>query len=89
MNSDDHPLPPNEISVRVFVPGEIAPKAYRFQRDVLVRDAAAKVAADCGIGIEDPTFQLGDDILDRDKTLEQAGVTPGAELELVGVGGGV
>jgi hypothetical protein len=78
-----------EITVRVFAPRQIEPKHFTWPETRKVGVAAAEAAAAFKIDVEAPTFQKGDKVLDREKTLVGAGVKEHDTLELVSAGGGV
>jgi hypothetical protein len=78
------------VVVIVFAPKDLEPKRFRFRSDETV-GSAAKVAADA-FGYEGgtPSFQTENGaVLDRNRTLAEAGVRNGEKLELVDAGGGV
>jgi hypothetical protein len=50
---------------------------------------SSPATSDLDIDVEAPTFQKGDEVLDREKTLAAAGVKEHDTLELVSAGGGV
>jgi|HubBroStandDraft_4_1064222.scaffolds.fasta_scaffold26591_2 hypothetical protein len=81
----------DKIHVVVSVASVKEPKEFDWSDDELVGTAADAAAKAFGITPEQlPTFQNErDHVLDRDKTLEAAGVKNGARLELVAGGGGV
>lgn len=74
----------------IFAPKEIEPKKFRFRRDEKVGKAAKTAAVAFGYEEGNPSFQTRKgDVLDRELTLEGAGVHNREELELVDAGGGV
>jgi hypothetical protein len=78
------------IVVIVFAPRHPDPKRFRFKLSETVGEAAKTAAEKFGYEISTPSFQTkSDDVLDRNLTLEAAGVRNGEELELVDAGGGV
>jgi hypothetical protein len=77
------------ITVTVFVPSQVHPKHFTWAVTLKVGAAAAEAAAAFKVDIEAPTLQKGDKVLDREQTLEAAGVKEHDELELVSAGGGV
>ncbi len=83
----DHAGP--TITVTVFAPSQTEPKQFTWPKTMKVGDAAAAAAAAFGIDAESPTFQKGENVLDRHKPLVAEGVKDGDELELVSAGGGV
>lgn len=78
------------IVVIVHAPKDPHPKRFRFELTETV-GAAARIAAEAfGYEANAPSFQTeSDDVLDRNLTLEVAGVRNGEKLELVDAGGGV
>lgn len=86
----DHP-DRRTIVVTVYAPVEPDPKRFRFKLSRTVGDAARLAASEFGYdATSTPSFSTKDGtILDRNVTLEAAGVEPRDELELVDVGGGV
>lgn len=87
----EHPGKPEPVVViHVWAPRFPTPKQFKFPEDAPVGVAAAQVAQDFGYAAGTPTFQnKQDEVLDRNKTLHDAGVRNGDKLELVDVGGGV
>jgi len=79
----------HEITVTVFAPSHVEPKHFTWPVTNKVGVAAAEAAKAFGIDVEAPTFQKGDDVLDREKTLVAAGVKEHDTLEIVSAGGGV
>lgn len=79
------------IVVTVFAPVEPDPKRFRFKLSTTVGDAARVAATEFAYDANStPSFSTQDGtILDRNLTLEAAGVEHRDELELVDVGGGV
>jgi hypothetical protein len=78
-----------DITVTVFAPSHVEPKHFTWPQTKKVGAAAATAAADFRIDVESPTFQKGDKVLDREKTLAADGVNDHDTLELVSAGGGV
>lgn len=80
----------DEIRVKVFAPRTVKPKRFRWPVTKTVGEAADEAAAAFKYEAGTPTFQNEDDeVLDRQKTLQAAGVEDKDELELVDTGGGV
>jgi hypothetical protein len=77
------------VTVEVFSPKEVDPKTFTWSITMKVEDAAKEAATAFGYGPGNPTFKLGNEILNRNKTLQGAHVKDGDKLELVDVGGGV
>lgn len=80
---------PPTVTVKVFAPSSVAPKTFTWPQTKKVGEAASEAAAAFGVSPEAPTFQKGDEVLDRNKPLVAAGVRDGDTLELVSAGGGV
>jgi hypothetical protein len=79
-----------ELSVIVLAPREPDPKTFEFRRTETVRDSARTAADTFGYEGGNPSFETEQHVvLDRDKTLAEAGVHDGERLHLVDVGGGV
>lgn len=78
-----------EITVQVFAPSHVEPKTFTWRITKKVGAAAAEAAAAFGVDVESPTFQKGDEVLEREKTLQGAHVKDHDQLELVSAGGGV
>lgn len=78
-----------DITVTVYAPSQIEPRQFTWAQSIKVGAAAAEAAAAFGIDVEKPTFQKGNEVLDREKTLVAAGVKEHDTLELVSAGGGV
>ncbi len=79
-----------ELSVIVLAPREPDPRTFEFRRTETVRDSARTAADAFGYEGGNPSFETGRHVvLDRDKTLAEAGVRDGERLHLVDVGGGV
>jgi hypothetical protein len=78
------------IVLVVFAPKDIKPKRFRFPLSDTV-GAAAQIAAQAfGYETGTPSFQIKDKpVLDRDLTLERAGLHSHEHVELVDAGGGV
>lgn len=80
----------NVISVTVFVPTCPDPSPFTWNEAKRVGEAADDVARTFEIKAEEPTFQNHrDKVLDRNHTLQEAGVKERDKLEFVSVGGGV
>jgi hypothetical protein len=77
------------VTVTVFAPSHVKPKHFTWPVTLKVGVAAAEAAKEFKVDIESPTFQKGEKVLDREQTLEAAGVKEHDELELVSAGGGV
>lgn len=77
------------LKVTVFAPRSTTPKVFRWERRMLVRDAAAEAAEAFGYSGGTPSLSENDVVLDPDKNLAAAGVKSGDTLELVDRGGGV
>ena len=76
--------------VIVLAPREPDPKTFEFRRTETVRDSARTAADTFGYEGGNPSFETEQHVvLDRDKTLAEAGVHDGERLHLVDVGGGV
>lgn len=78
-----------DITVTVFAPSQVEPKQFTWPQTLKVGVAASGAAKAFGLDVESPTFQKGDEVLDREKTLVGAHVKDHDELELVSAGGGV
>lgn len=80
-----------ELHVEVFAPSIPKPKRFAFPSTETVGDAATKAATEFGLHPTSPSFEVEalEAVLDRTKTLAEAGVEDGWLLELVDVGGGV
>lgn len=78
-----------DVTVTVFAPSQVEPKEFTWPQTLKVGVAAAEVATAFGLDVESPTFQKGEEVLDREKTLVGAHVKTHDELELVSAGGGV
>jgi hypothetical protein len=81
--------PHHTVTVEVLSPKEVDPKTFTWPITMKVEDAAKEAAAAFGYGAGNPTFKLGNDIINRNKTLQGAHIKDGDKLELVDVGGGV
>jgi hypothetical protein len=79
----------DEIVVTVFAPRSHRPKEFRWDEDMLVRNAAKEAAEAFGYNAGSPGLEENDHPLDGDDSLEEAGVEHGDELELFDTGGGV
>jgi hypothetical protein len=77
------------VTVTVYAPSVVEPKQFTWLQSTKVGEDAAEAAKAFHIDTEAPTFQKGDDVLDRQKTLHAAGVKECDTLELVSAGGGV
>jgi hypothetical protein len=86
-NPPAHGVP--QITVKVFAPSHVEPKQFTWAQTTKVGTAAAEAAVAFGIDVESPTFQKGEEVLDRDKPLVAAHVKNHDTLELVSAGGGV
>jgi hypothetical protein len=84
---DAHGVP--EITVKVFAPSHVEPKQFTWLQTKKVGEAAAQAAAAFKIDVESPTFQKGEEVLDRNRTLVGDHVKDHETLELVSAGGGV
>lgn len=78
-----------DITVTVFAPSQVEPKEFTWPQTLKVGVAAAEAASAFNVDAESPTFQKGEEVLDREKTLVGAHVKDHDELELVSAGGGV
>jgi hypothetical protein len=79
-----------ELSVIVLAPREPDPRTFKFLRTETVRNSARTAADAFGYEGGNPSFETEHHVvLDRDKTLAEAGVRDGERLQLVDVGGGV
>jgi hypothetical protein len=88
----DGPDEKKKVPVEVFAPRHPKPKDFDFPEKELVRTAATVAAEkfDYSPGLNVTFKELKTDrVLDRDVTLEAAGVHAHDKLELVCVGGGV
>lgn len=75
------------VRVKVFAPRDPDGKWFRFRKDQTVGSAAQVAAQAFGYEGGNPTFRTRRKVvLDRNVTLEAAGVHDGEELELVDVG---
>jgi len=78
------------VVLTIFAPKEPRPRRFRFRFDETVGAAAKTAAVKFGYGEGTPSFQKEDGaVLDRDLTLQAAGVHNNEKLELVDAGGGV
>jgi hypothetical protein len=78
------------IVVIVNAPKDPEPKRFRFKLDETVGEAAKVAAKAFDYEVGTPSFQTPDGtVLDRNLTLEAAGVHNREHLELVDAGGGV
>lgn len=79
-----------DLHVTVFAPRfPDEPKHFDWSRHLLVSDAAAQAAAAFGYTGGTPGLSKHRHVLDPTKTLHEAGVESGDELELLDKGGGV
>lgn len=79
----------NEITVSVRAPRALEPKEFTWGKTVKVGEAAKEAAEVFGYSAGTPTFQKGEDILDRNKPLVAEKLGDGDVLDLVDAGGGV
>jgi hypothetical protein len=80
----------NHIVLVVFAPKDLEPKRFRFPLSDTVGAAAQVAAKAFDYAAGSPSFQVKDDpVLDRNVTLEQAGLRNREHVELVDAGGGV
>jgi hypothetical protein len=84
---ESHGVP--TITVTVFSPSQVDGRSFTWPQTMKVGDAATQAAAAFGIDAESPTFQKGDEVLDRQKPLVAAHVKDRDILDLVSAGGGV
>lgn len=77
------------ITVTVRAPRALEPKEFTWAKTMKVGEAAKEAAEAFGYAAGTPTFQKGDDILDRNKPLVAEKVEDGDVLDLVDAGGGV
>ena len=79
-----------ELTVQVFSPRVPDPKKFTWSKSLKVGDAADQAAEAFNYEAGNPTFvDKGDHVLDRNKTLFEAGVQDFDKLELTDRGGGV
>ena len=79
-----------ELTVEVFSPRVPEPKKFTWSKSLKVGDAADEAAKAFHYEAGNPTFlDKGEHVLDRDKTLLEAGVRDFDKLELTDKGGGV
>ena len=79
-----------ELTVEVFSPRVPEPKKFTWSKSLKVGVAADEAAKAFHYEAGNPTFvDKGDHVLDRDKTLFEAGVRDFDKLELTDKGGGV
>jgi len=78
-----------QITVSVRAPRALEPKEFTWTKTTKVGEAAKEAADAFGYAAGTPTFQKGDDILDRKKPLVAEKVEDGDVLDLVDAGGGV
>ena len=79
----------NQITVTVHAPRALEPKTFTWEKTMKVGDAAQEAALAFGYQAGSPTFQKGQQILDRNKPLVAEKIVDGDVLELVDAGGGV
>ena len=86
----DLPQGDGELTVEVFSPRVPQPKKFTWPKSFRVGDAADEAAKAFDYEAGSPTFQnKAGQVLDRDKTLIEAGVHDFDRLELTDKGGGV
>lgn len=78
-----------ELTVTVHAPRSVDAKTFTWKKTTKVGEAATEAADAFGYAEGTPTFQKGEEILDRNKPLVAEGVVDGDVLELVDFGGGV
>ena len=79
-----------ELTVEVFSPRVPEPVKFNWSKSLKVGDAADEAAKAFGYEAGNPTFlDKAEHVLDRDKTLSEAGVRDFDKLELTDKGGGV
>jgi hypothetical protein len=78
-----------ELTVTVRAPRSLDPKTFTWPKTMKVGDAAQQAAQAFGYEGGSPTFQKGEDILDRNKPLVAEKIQDGDVLDLVDAGGGV
>jgi hypothetical protein len=78
-----------ELTVTIRAPRSLDPKAFTWSKTMKVGDAAKQAAQAFGYEGGSPTFQKGEDILDRNKPFVAEKVQDGDVLDLVDAGGGV
>lgn len=79
-----------DLTVEVFSPRVPEPKKFSWSKSLRVGDAAAEAARAFDYEAGAPTLQNKEGkILDRDKTLIEAGIRDFDQLELTDKGGGV
>jgi hypothetical protein len=81
--------PDKDITVTVRAPRALEPKQFTWNKTTKVAEAANEAAQSFGYAESTPTFQKGEDILDRNKPLGAEKVQDGDVLDLVDAGGGV
>jgi len=81
----------SSLHVTVVTPSDSKPREFAFSGTETVGAAANDVANAFGLHPTVPSFEVERQelVLDRSKTLAEAGVHDGDRLELVDVGGGV
>ena len=79
-----------ELTVEVYSPRVPEPKKFSWSKSLKVGDAADEAAKAFDYEAGNPTFvDKAEHVLDRDKTLLEAGVRDFDKLELTDKGGGV
>jgi hypothetical protein len=78
-----------EITVTVRAPRAREPKEFTWDKTTKIGDAAKEAAEAFGYAGGTPTFQKGEEILDRNKPLVAEKIEDGDVLDLVDAGGGV
>lgn len=79
-----------ELTVLVYSPRVPEPQKFTWSKSLKVGDAADQAAKAFNYEAGNPTFvDKSDHVLDRDKTLVEAGVRDFDNLELTDKGGGV
>jgi hypothetical protein len=82
-------MPPS-ITIVVLSPNEVDPKKFTWPITMKVEDAAREAALAFGYAPGgNPTFKVGKEIINRNKTLAGAHLKDGDTVELVDIGGGV
>lgn len=81
----------DQLHVKVVTPSDSKPREFTFPSTETVGAAATDAANAFGLHPTAPSFEVEpkEVVLDRSKTLAEAGVHDGDRLELVDVGGGV
>ena len=79
-----------DLTVEVYSPRVPEPRKFTWPKSLTVGEAADQVAKAFGYEAGNPTFQDKDGkVLDRDKSLVEAGIRDFDQLELTDRGGGV